>query len=343
MQVLVTGNAGFIGYHVASRLLARGDAVVGIDSVNDYYDPALKEARLGNLEAQAKNLGASYKFVRINLADRAAVAEVFQCHAFDRVINLAAQAGVRYSLVNPHSYVESNISGFLNILEGCRHHQIAHLTYASTSSVYGANTRMPFSERHGVDHPLAIYAATKRANELMAHSYSHLYRLPTTGLRFFTVYGPWGRPDMALFIFVRKILAGEPIELFNEGYHTRDFTYVDDIAEGVIRSSDQVATTNADWNSDQPDPASSNAPFRIYNIGNSAPVKLTEYIEAIEQCLGKKAVRKLVPMQPGDVPDTFADVSLLEQAVGYRPRTSVREGVKRFVDWYTEWAASGIR
>jgi UDP-glucuronate 4-epimerase len=337
VKVLVTGNAGFIGYHVAARLLERGDDVVGADIVNAYYDPRLKEARLARLERLAAEHGRAYQFRRINLADREAVDALFRDHCFDRVIHLAAQAGVRYSLENPHAYVESNVSGFLTVLEGCRHQQVPHLTYASTSSVYGAHTDMPFTEHRGTEHPLAVYAATKLANEHMAHAYSHLFRLPTTGLRFFTVYGPWGRPDMALFIFTRRILAGEPIEIFNNGHHTRDFTYVDDIAEGVIRSSDQIAAPNPDWDSARPDPATSNAPYRIFNIGNSAPVPLLDYIDAIEQTLGRKAIRTLLPMQPGDVPDTYADVSRLQQAVGYRPQTSVQHGVREFVRWYLQY------
>lgn len=336
MKILVTGAAGFIGYHVAKRLIARGDNVVGFDSVNAYYDPQLKERRLALLEEAARgaNTPGAFAFVRANLADQKAVDRTFAAHRFDRVIHLAAQAGVRHSLEHPHDYVESNITGFLNILEACRYAKIPHLTYASTSSVYGANTKMPFSEHEGVDHPLQFYAATKRANELMAHAYSHLFRLPTTGLRFFTVYGPWGRPDMALFLFTRNILAGEPIQVFNYGNHTRDFTYVDDIAEGVIRSSDQIAEPNPEWSSDTPDPATSNAPFRIFNIGNNAPVKLTKYIEAVEVALGKKAIVELLPLQPGDVPDTYADVSELEQAVGYKPATPVTDGVAAFVAWY---------
>ena len=330
MRVLVTGNAGFIGFHVAQRLLARGDSVVGFDVVNNYYDPAIKEARLGVLGST----NGDFTFVRANLADRDAVSRVFAEHRFDRVIHLAAQAGVRYSLENPHAYVESNLIGFTNILEGCRHAEVEHLTYASTSSVYGANTKMPFSEHDGVDHPLQFYAATKRANELMAHSYSHLFRLPTTGLRFFTVYGPWGRPDMALFSFTRAILAGEPIKLFNNGNHIRDFTYVDDIAEGVIRASDRIAEPDPDWDAADPDLATSNAPFRIYNIGNNDPTELTAYVEAIEDALGINAIRELLPLQPGDVPNTFADVSALEAATGYRPGTPVKEGVRRFVEWY---------
>ncbi|MCP3055082.1 NAD-dependent epimerase [Aurantimonas marianensis] len=341
MKILVTGNAGFIGFHVASRLLERGDHVVGFDVVNDYYDPALKQARLGVLEEAAGQSKGNYVFVRADLADREAVNACFAEHRPDRVIHLAAQAGVRYSLDNPLAYVESNVVAFTNILEACRYNQVRHLTYASTSSVYGADTAMPFSEHQSVDHPLQFYAATKRANELMAHSYSHLFRLPTTGLRFFTVYGPWGRPDMALFLFTRNILAGKPIKLFNGGNHTRDFTFVDDIAEGVIRASDDIARPNADWNSDQPDPATSNAPFRLFNIGNNAPVKLVDYVEALEEALGRKAERELLPLQPGDVPDTFADVSELERTVGYRPATPVREGVHAFVDWYRRYYDAG--
>src|SRR3954470_7755860 len=337
MRTLVTGNAGFIGFHVASRLLRRGDAVVGVDVVNDYYSPDIKESRLALLQQFASEAGATYSSHRANLADPAAVRNCFADGPFDRVIHLAAQAGVRYSLENPGAYVESNIIAFANILEACRHSNVKHLTYASTSSVYGANTRMPFSEHQGVDHPLQFYAATKRANELMAHSYSHLFRLPTSGLRFFTVYGPWGRPDMALFLFTKNILAGLPIQLFNNGRHVRDFTYVDDIAEGVIRVSDDVATPNPAWSSDNPDPSTSNAPFRLLNIGNNAPVQLTEYVEAIEEALGKKAIRELLPLQPGDVPNTFADVSALVQAVGYRPATPVRQGVARFVHWYRDY------
>jgi UDP-glucuronate 4-epimerase len=334
MKILVTGNAGFIGFHTAKKLLERGDHVIGLDNVNDYYDVNLKYARLKELDKVAAATKLPYEFVKADLADRGAIEQVFRDHSFDRVIHLAAQAGVRHSLTHPHDYTRSNVEGTLNILEGCRHNEVAHLTYASTSSVYGANTKMPFSEHDGVDHPLALYAATKRACELMAHSYSHLYRLPTTGLRFFTVYGPWGRPDMALFIFTKKILAGEPIEVFNNGNHTRDFTYVDDIVEGVVRSSDAIAQANARWDSANPDPATSSAPFRVFNIGNNAPVKLTEYINALETCLGKTANKRMKPLQPGDVPDTFADVSELSARINYRPKTSVREGVRRFVDWY---------
>jgi UDP-glucuronate 4-epimerase len=341
MKILVTGAAGFIGYHVARRLLERGDEVVGFDSVDNYYDPSIKRARLEMLAEVALAHNASgapaWAFVHANIADRAAVEACFAQHKFDRVINLAAQAGVRYSIINPHAYVESNLIGFTNILEACRHHKAGQLTYASTSSVYGANTNIPFTEGGGADHPLQFYAATKRANELMAHSYSHLYRLPTTGLRFFTVYGPWGRPDMALFLFTKNIIAGEPIKVFNNGNHTRDFTYVDDIVEGVIRASDDIAQPDAGWNSDAPNPASSNAPYRIFNIGNSQPVPLGAYIEAIEQEVGKKAIKEFLPLQPGDVPDTYADVSRLVSAVGYKPSTTIQTGVKNFVAWYREY------
>lgn len=336
MKILVTGHAGFIGFHLARKLLARGDTVVGFDVVNDYYDVGIKEKRLSILAAEADALGGdgNYVSIRKNLADRAVVDACFSAHRFDRVIHLAAQAGVRYSLENPHAYVESNIVAFTNILEACRHAKVPHLTYASTSSVYGANTDMPFSEHRGVDHPLQFYAATKRANELMAHSYSHLFGLPTTGLRFFTVYGPWGRPDMALFLFTKNILAGEPIRVFNYGNHTRDFTYVEDIVEGVTRASDDIAVSNPDWNSDAPDPASSNAPFRIFNIGNNSPVTLNAYIEAIEKTVGKTAIRDLLPLQPGDVPDTFANVESLIAATGYKPAMPVDLGVAEFVRWY---------
>ena len=337
MKVLVTGAAGFIGFHVSKKLLQRGDDVVGIDNFNDYYDPALKEARADLLaETAQKNIG-QFTLIRGNIADKTLIDTCFATHTFDRVIHLAAQAGVRYSLENPLSYVESNITGFTNIIEACRYHKTPHLTYASTSSVYGANTVMPFSEQHGVDHPIQFYAATKRANELMAHSYSHLFNLPTTGLRFFTVYGPWGRPDMALFKFTKKIIEGEAIPVFNHGNHTRDFTFVKDIAEGVIRSSDQIAQPDPLWDSKNPSPASSYAPFRIFNIGNNNPVKLIEYIHAIEKSLNKKAIMDLLPLQPGDVPDTFADSSALEKAVDYKPSVSVDDGVKQFVDWYREF------
>ncbi|KKC35266.1 capsular biosynthesis protein CpsI [Devosia epidermidihirudinis] len=339
MKVLVTGSAGFIGFHVARRLIERGDEVVGFDVVNNYYDPALKEARLAQLDALAAEQGASYSFIRADIADQAAVDTVFADHGFDRVIHLAAQAGVRYSLENPRAYVASNIVGFTNILEACRHHQTGHLVYASTSSVYGANTKMPFSEHDGADHPLQFYAATKRANELMAHSYSHLFGLPTTGLRFFTVYGPWGRPDMSPFKFAKAITEGKPIDVFNHGNHSRDFTYVDDIVEGLIRASDAPAAANPDWDAAHPDPATSNAPFRIFNIGNSNPVKLADYIEALETALGKQAIRNLLPLQPGDVPDTFSDTSELTRATGYAPQTSVQDGVAAFVKWYLAFYA----
>jgi len=337
MKVLVTGAAGFIGFHTAQRLMARGDEVVGYDVVDAYYDPILKERRLELLQKAGRQQGGSFDLVRADLIDHAAVQATFATHRFDRVIHLAAQAGVRHSLTHPHDYVASNVTGFLNIIEACRYAGTPHLTYASTSSVYGANTKMPFSEGDGVDHPLQFYAATKRANELMAHAYSHLFRLPTTGLRFFTVYGPWGRPDMALFLFTKAILAGEPIRVFNNGNHTRDFTYVDDIVEGVIRASDAIAKPDLDWDASAPDPASSNAPFRIYNIGNSEPVQLLTYIGAIEQAVSKKAKMELLPLQPGDVPDTHADVSRLETAVGYRPSTPVVEGVAKFVEWYRSY------
>lgn len=334
MKVLVTGAAGFIGFNVAKKLLERGDDVVGFDIVNDYYDPALKEARLKVLEETAEQTQQSFIFIRANLADKAAVDECFKDHQFDRVIHLAAQAGVRYSLENPLSYVESNLIGFTNIIEACRYAKTPHLTYASTSSVYGANTTMPFSEKHGVNHPVQFYAATKRANELMAHSYSHLFALPTTGLRFFTVYGPWGRPDMALFKFTKNIIEGQSIPVFNHGNHTRDFTFISDIVESVIRSSDQIAQPDPNWDSKNPDPSTSYAPFRIFNIGNNNPVKLIEYIHAIEKALGKKAILELLPLQPGDVPDTFADSTALEQSIGYKPSVSVEDGVQQFVDWY---------
>ena len=337
MHVLVTGNAGFIGFHVAKRLLERGDSVVGIDVVNDYYDPALKEARLRVLDDVAGRSSANYTFLRADIADRATLDACFAEHRFDRVIHLAAQAGVRYSLENPRAYVDSNLVAFTNILEACRFARTPHLVYASTSSVYGGNTKMPFSEHDGANHPLQFYAATKRANELMAHSYSHLFRLPTTGLRFFTVYGPWGRPDMAPFLFTQNIFAGKPITLFNNGEHMRDFTYIDDIVDGILRATDDIACPNPTWDSDYPDPATSNAPFRIFNIGNSKPVMLSDFIEAIEAALNKKAIREFLPMQPGDVPSTFADVGFIASSVGYRPQTSVGEGVARFVQWYREY------
>jgi UDP-glucuronate 4-epimerase len=334
LKVLVTGSVGFIGFHATKSLLERGDSVVGFDLVNNYYDPAIKETRLKILEKIAATTGGSFNFIRSNLADLKSVTNCFKRYSFDRVIHLAAQAGVRYSLINPHAYVESNIIAFTNIIEACRHNQTPHFIYASSSSVYGANTTMPFSEHKGVDHPISFYAATKRANELIAHSYSHLFQLPTTGLRFFTVYGPWGRPDMALFLFTKNILEDKPIGVFNHGNHMRDFTYVEDIVEGIIRVSDDIAQPNSQWDSSNPDPASSNAPYRIFNIGNNNPVKLNEYITAIETALGKKAIRELLPLQAGDVPDTFADVSALVRQVGYKPSTPIKQGVSNFVSWY---------
>ncbi|NBC21093.1 MAG: NAD-dependent epimerase/dehydratase family protein [Alphaproteobacteria bacterium] len=334
MRILVTGAAGFIGFHTARALLARGDDVVGCDSLNAYYDPQLKQDRLAQIEAFSAHSPGRWTFLRADLSDPQRVKEIFAANSFDRVIHLAAQAGVRHSLTHPHDYVQSNLVAFTNMLEACRYSAIAHLTYASTSSVYGANARMPFSEHAGVDHPLQFYAATKRANELMAHVYSSLYDLPTTGLRFFTVYGPWGRPDMALFLFTRSILAGEPIRLFNEGRHTRDLTYIDDIVEGLVRTSDQVAAPDPDWSPDTPDPATSYAPFRIYNIGNRAPVTLLEIVEAIEEKLGRTADKQLLPRQPGELAHTCADVSELREAVDYRPDTPFRKGLARFVDWY---------
>ena len=332
MKVLVTGSAGFIGMHVTEKLLARGDEVVGLDNMNDYYDPALKRARLARLVERK-----GYTHVHADLADRGAIEALFEVHKPQRVVHLAAQAGVRYAAENPHVYVSSNVTGFLHILEGCRHHGVEHLVFASTSSVYGANTKMPFSEHDSAEHPLTLYAASKKANEAMAHSYAHLYRIPCTGLRFFTVYGPWGRPDMALFLFTRAILAGEPIRVFNHGKHKRSFTYVGDIVEGVVRSLDQVATPNPAWNPLSPDPSTSDAPFRLYNIGNEQPVELLRYIEVLERCLGKPAMMEMLPLQAGDVPDTEADVSELAAAVDYRPQVPVEEGVARFVDWYLDY------
>jgi len=333
MKVLVTGTAGFIGSHVAMRLLARGDEVVGIDNLNDYYDVSLKQARLARF---ADN--PHYTHVAADLADRAAIEAVFAAHKPNRVINLAAQAGVRYAAENPHVYVASNVTGFLHILEGCRHHGVEHLVYASTSSVYGANRAMPFSEHRSTEHPLTLYAASKKANEMMAHSYAHLYGLPCTGLRFFTVYGPWGRPDMALFLFTKAILAGEPIKVFNHGRHKRSFTYIDDIVEGVLRTLDRVPGKDPDWDAQQPDPACSGvAPYRLYNIGNRDMVDLLRYIEVLEQCLGKQAVMQMLPLQAGDVPDTEADVSDLAADVGYEPQVSVEEGVANFVRWYRDY------
>ena len=332
MKVLVTGSAGFIGNKLSQRLLERGDEVIGIDNVNDYYDPSIKEARLALVKDNP-----AFTEVRIDIADRASMEETFKKHKPHRVVNLAAQAGVRYSLENPHAYIDSNILGFTNILEGCRHNNVEHLVYASSSSVYGANTKMPFSVHQNVDHPVSLYAASKKANELMAHTYSHLYQLPTTGLRFFTVYGPWGRPDMALFLFTKNILAGKPIDVFNYGKHKRDFTYIDDIVEGVIRTLDNVAAPNPDWNSDAPDSATSKAPYRLYNIGNNQPVDLMHYIGVLQECLGKKAEMNMLPLQPGDVPDTYADVQDLVNDVGYKPNTTVEEGIANFVKWYKDY------
>jgi UDP-glucuronate 4-epimerase len=329
MKVLVTGAAGFIGYFVAERLLGRGDHVVGLDNLNEYYDVNLKKARLAQLEGKS-----AFSFAHLDIVEPSAIDQLFKKEGFDRVVHLAAQAGVRYSMENPRAYIDSNVVGTLNILEGCRHHGIEHLVYASSSSVYGANTSMPFSVHQNVDHPLSLYAASKKSNELMAHTYSNLYGIPTTGVRFFTVYGPWGRPDMALFTFTRNILEGLPIDVFNYGRHRRDFTYIDDIVEGIVRILDRVATADPEWDSDLPDPGTSRSPYRLYNIGNSRPVELMRYIEVLEDCLGKKADKRLLPLQQGDVPDTYADVEDLMVDVGYRPDTSVEVGVARFVEWY---------
>ena len=332
MKVLVTGTAGFIGSHVAIRLLERGDEVIGIDNLSDYYDVNLKKARLARFADNPR-----YTHVTADLADRVAIDAAFAKHQPRRVINLAAQAGVRYAARNPHVYVESNVTGFLHVLEGCRHHGVEHLVFASTSSVYGANTDMPFSEHQSTEHPLTLYAATKKANEAMAHSYAHLYGIPCTGLRFFTVYGPWGRPDMALFLFTRAILAGEPIQVFNHGRHKRSFTYVDDVVEGVVRILDKPPAANAGWDSNAPDPATSNGPYRIFNIGNQNAVDLLRYIEVLEESLGRKARMEFLPLQAGDVPDTEADVGDLSAATGYRPRVPVEEGVANFVEWYRQY------
>ncbi|WP_458071096.1 NAD-dependent epimerase [Rhodanobacter sp. BL-MT-08] len=334
MKILVTGTAGFIGSHVAMRLLERGDHVIGIDNLSDYYDVNLKKARLARFAGHP-----NYTHITADLADREAIESAFAAHKPRRVINLAAQAGVRYAAQNPHIYVSTNVTGFLHIIEGCRHHDVEHLVFASTSSVYGANTLMPFSEHQSTEHPLTLYAASKKANEMMAHSYAHLYGIPCSGLRFFTVYGPWGRPDMALFLFTRSILAGEPIKVFNHGHHKRSFTYVDDIVEGVIRTLDTVPTGNPQWDGNRPDPATSLAPYRLFNIGNEQPVELLRYIEVLEQCLGRKAVMELLPLQAGDVPDTEADVSALAAAVDYTPKVSVEEGVASFVRWYRDYYA----
>jgi len=336
MRVLVTGAAGFIGFHTARRLLDRGDEVVGLDNLNDYYDPTLKEARLKILRDYD-----NFTFSRLDLADRPGMDALFAKAGFQRVVHLAAQAGVRYSIENPHAYADSNLIGTLHVLEGCRHNKVEHLVFASTSSVYGANTKMPFSVHQHAEHPLSFYAATKKANEMMAHTYAYLYRLPVTGLRFFTVYGPWGRPDMALFLFTRNILAGKPIDVFNYGNHKRDFTYVDDIVGGVVASLDHVAQPNEQWDSNAPDPATSVAPYRLYNIGNNRAVELRRYIELLEECLGRKADMNLLPLQVGDVPDTWADAEDLVRDVGYRPDTPVEVGVKRFVEWYLDYYGEG--
>ena len=331
-KYLVTGAAGFIGYHLCEALLGRGDEVVGLDNLNDYYSVRLKQDRLAKLDGRDR-----FSFVRTDLADRDAMEALFREHQFTVVLNMAAQAGVRYSLENPHAYVSSNVVGFLNVVEGCRHNGVEHLVYASSSSVYGANTRMPFSTHHNVDHPVSLYAASKKANELIAHTYSHLYQLPTTGLRFFTVYGPWGRPDMAVYLFTEAMLAGRPIDVYNHGRMRRDFTFIDDIVEAVVRVTDRPAVPNAHWTGDAPDPATSAAPYRLYNIGNNRPVELTHLIETLEKCLGVKAKRNLLPMQPGDVPATYADVDDLAGDVGFQPRTSIEDGVAKFVAWYREY------
>jgi UDP-glucuronate 4-epimerase len=330
--ILVTGVAGFIGFHVAKRLLDRGDSVIGLDNVNDYYDVHLKEARLAEL-----TLHKTFSFVKLDLANRNGMRDLFADEPFRRVVHLAAQAGVRYSLVNPHAYTDANIEGFMNILEGCRHSKVEHLVYASSSSVYGGNTHMPFSVHDNVDHPVSLYAATKKANELMAHCYAHLYRFPCTGLRFFTVYGPWGRPDMALFIFTKAILEGKPIEVFNQGRMKRDFTYIDDVVEGIIRALDRPATPDPSWSGERPDPGTSSAPARVYNIGNHQPVELMHFIEVLEKALRRKAEKKLMPLQPGDVPATYADIEDLTREVGFKPATPIEEGIPRFVKWYREF------
>ena len=332
MKVLVTGAAGFIGFHTAKALLDRGDQVVGLDNLNDYYDVALKRARLERLEGRN-----GFLFVKADLQDREAMADLFARERPDRVINLAAQAGVRYSLENPHAYVDSNLVGFLNVLEGCRHNGVEHLVFASSSSVYGANTAMPFSVHHNVDHPVSLYAATKKSNELMAHTYAHLYGLPVTGLRFFTVYGPWGRPDMSLFLFTKKILAGEPIDVFNNGNHARDFTYIDDIVEGVVRTTDTVARANPDWDGDAPDSATSAVPYRLYNIGNNNPVELMDFIACLEAAIGREAEKNFLPLQPGDVPKTYADIDDLAADMGYKPNTPIEDGIAKFITWYRDY------
>jgi UDP-glucuronate 4-epimerase len=329
MTYLITGAAGFIGFYLSKRLLAQGKSVVGVDNLSDYYDVNLKKTRLSELEGNSE-----FTFYKLDLADRGAVENLFSKNKFDYVVNMAAQAGVRYSLTNPHSYIDSNIVGFLNILEGCRRNDVKHLVFASSSSVYGANTKMPFSVHHNVDHPVSLYAATKKSNELMAHTYSSLYKLPCTGIRFFTVYGPLGRPDMALFLFTRAILENKPIDVFNHGRMKRDFTYIDDIVEGVVRLIDRVSEPDPGWSGEDPDSATSYAPYRLYNIGNNNPVELTKFIAVLENCLGKKAEKNLLPMQPGDVPETFADVNDLAEDVGFKPSTPIEEGIKKFVEWY---------
>jgi len=332
VRYLVTGTAGFIGYHVAERLLARGDEVTGLDNVNDYYDVRLKHARMARLDGKR-----GYDFVKLDVSDNEGMARVFAERKPEVVIHLAAQAGVRYSLTNPHAYVQSNLAGFINVLEGCRHQGVRHLVYASSSSVYGGNTRQPFSIHDNIDHPVSLYAASKKANELMAHTYSHLYNLPTTGLRFFTVYGPWGRPDMAMFLFTKAILEGKPIDVFNHGKMRRDFTYIDDIVEGIVRTADRVAAPNPDYSSEVPDPGTSSAPYRVYNIGNNNPVELMDMIGTLERVLGQKAEKRMLPLQPGDVPATWADVDDLTRDVGFKPSTPIEDGIRRFVAWYREY------
>ncbi|MDH3327511.1 MAG: NAD-dependent epimerase [Gammaproteobacteria bacterium] len=332
MKVLITGTAGFIGNNLAQRLLERGEEVIGIDNLNDYYDVSLKEARLAKIKDHP-----NFTDVRINIEDKEDMQATFAKHKPNKVVNLAAQAGVRYSLINPYSYIDSNIMGFTNVLEGCRHNDVEHLVYASSSSVYGSNEKMPFSVHDNVDHPVSLYAASKKANELMAHTYSHLYDIPTTGLRFFTVYGPWGRPDMALFMFTKNIIEGKPIDVFNHGKHRRDFTYIDDIVEGVIRTLDHTATANENWSGDNPDTATSKSPYRIYNIGNNQPVELMRYIEVIEECIGKKAEKNYLPLQPGDVPATYANIDALMNDVGFKPDTQIEDGIANFVKWYRDY------
>lgn len=335
MKVLVTGAAGFIGSHVSMYLLERGDEVVGLDNLNDYYDPTLKEARLERIKALPS--ADKFRFVKMSVEDRASMETLFADEKFDKVVHLAAQAGVRYSIENPHAYIDSNIVGFMNILEGCRHNKIKHLVYASSSSVYGANENMPFAVEDNVDHPMSLYAASKKANELMAHTYSNLYNLPTTGLRFFTVYGPWGRPDMALFLFTKAILEDKPIQVFNHGKHRRDFTYIDDIVEGIIHTLDTTAAIDPNWSGEKPNPGSSKVPWKVYNIGAQTPVELLTYIETLENALGKKAEKELLPLQPGDVPDTYADVEALVNDTGYRPSTTIETGINNFVEWYKDY------